>query len=397
MISWPLKPLSEVCDINPRLPRGHGIPDDCIVSFIPMAAVDEIAGAIKKREVRPFGDVKKGFTHFKNRDVLFAKITPCMENGKAALADGLASGLGFGSTEFHVLRAGKDVLSEWLFYFLRRSSFRTEAKRNFTGTAGQQRVPTTFLSSTLIPVPPLAVQQRHVDLLSNAASIVRLRHEAQQKAAELVPAIFLEMFGDPRTNPKSFPIYALGDLMVSPPTLGTMAKPSANTARWLDLRVANIQGGKLTLEDRKWLDLSEREVDRFQLFAGDVVLARAIGSLDHLGKAVVVYPDSDWTFDSHLMRLRFDPLLLLPEWFVPYLSSAGGRAEFLQHTRHSAVQFNINGKEIRNLKIPLPSLEAQKLFCKRTENIRSIVDQQAIATGKAEAVFKSLLTATFKT
>lgn len=246
-----------------------------------------------------------------------------------------------------------------------------------------------------LPVPSLGEQVRVVEILTRAESIVRLRRQAQQKAAELVPSIFLEMFGDPRTNSKNLPVYALGELMLSPPTLGTMAKPSADKARWLDLRVANIQGGMLTLEDQKWLDLSEQEINRFQLVAGDVILARAIGSLDHLGKAVVVYPDGDWTFDSHLMRLRLDAQRILPEWFVPYLSSVGGRAEFLKHTRHSAVQFNINGKEIRKLQIPLPSLDAQRFFCMRTEEIRNLAAQQAIAMIKAEAAFGALLARAF--
>jgi len=140
MSRWPLKPVGEICEVNPRLPRGHSVTDDLIVSFVPMAAVDEVSGTLQAHQTRPYADVKKGYTHFKNGDVLFAKITPCMENGKAAIASELAGGLGFGSTEFHVLRAKEDVLPEWLFYFVRQPAFRSEAKRNFTGTAGQQRV-----------------------------------------------------------------------------------------------------------------------------------------------------------------------------------------------------------------------------------------------------------------
>ena len=85
--------------------------------------------------------MKRGYTSFAEDDVLFAKITPCMENGKAAIARGLASRQGFGSTEFHVLRAKESVLPEWLYYFVRQERFRREARRSFTGTAGQQRVP----------------------------------------------------------------------------------------------------------------------------------------------------------------------------------------------------------------------------------------------------------------
>lgn len=387
--------LGEVCEINPRLPRGHGIADDDEVSFIPMAAVSEVAGSIEVREARRYAEVKKGYTPFKDGDVLFAKITPCMENGKAALASGLTSGRGFGSTEFHVLRAGDDVLPEWLRYFVWRDEFRREAKRNFTGTAGQQRVPASFLENASIPVPPIAEQRRIVDLLSRAEGIVRLRRQAQQKAAALIPAIFVDMFGDPATNPKGWPIVALGDVLAEPPTLGTMAKPSAVSGGWLDLRVANIQGGKLDLRDKKWLDLPAEQVDRFALRAGDIVLARAIGSLDHLGKAVIVNPPTPWTFDSHLMRLRVMTMKMVPEFLKSFLESEGGREAFLKHTRRSAVQFNINGKEVRQISIPLPPLDLQRLFVQRVAAVSAIEQQQQAATAKAEGTFLALLARAF--
>ncbi len=126
--------LSDVCDINPRLGRDHELDDATNVSFVPMAAVDEVAGSIRGTQCRTFGEVKKGYTSFREGDVLFAKITPCMENGKAALAQGLVGGIGFGSTEFHVLRSRNMVIPEWLYYFVRQASFRREAKRNFGPT-----------------------------------------------------------------------------------------------------------------------------------------------------------------------------------------------------------------------------------------------------------------------
>ena len=130
------------------------------VSFVPMAAVNEQLGTITHREERPIAAVSKGYTAFEEGDVLFAKITPCMENGKVALARDLTNGIGRGSTEFHILRPSDRVLGEYIYYFVRQPSFRAEAKRNFTGTAGQQRIPKEFLENTLIPFPPLDEQRR---------------------------------------------------------------------------------------------------------------------------------------------------------------------------------------------------------------------------------------------
>ena len=287
------------------------------------------------------------------------------------------------------------MLSEYLFYFLWHFHSIGRTSHYQKQTTGIRNLEFKRYLTVKVPLVQLPEQRRIVDLLSRADGIMRLRREAQNKAAELIPAIFLEMFGDPRTNPKGWPVHELGVLLAAPPTLGTMAKPSTTEADWLDLRVANIQDGQLTLEDRKWLDLPPEQVERFSLKAGDIVLARAIGSLDHLGKAVVVQPTSNWTFDSHLMRIRLDAKRILPDWLVAFLSSAGGRAEFLKNTRHSAVQFNINGKELRRLRIPLPPLGLQQKFYRRSEDIRSISIQQTTATACAQATFNALLASAF--
>lgn len=394
-MKWPHVRIGDVCDLNPRLPKTHTLNDDDAVSFVPMAAVSELSGTIQTRSTRRFAEVRKGYTPFQNNDVLFAKITPCMENGKAAIARDLVHGYGFGSTEFHVLRASENVLPEWLHFFVRQATFRHEAKRNFTGTGGQQRVPATFVANTLIPLPPLPEQRRIVDLLTRAEGIVRLRREAAAKAAELIPAIFIDMFGDPAMNPKGWPVVALGDLLAEPPTLGTMKRPSLEPQPWLDLRVANIQGGRLQLADKKWLDLTTEEVARFQLRADDIILARAIGSLDHLGKAVVVNPDGPWTFDSHLMRVRVNKSKILPKVLTTFLETASGRREFLSRTRRSAVQFNINGKELRLLKLPLPAIDLQAVFVQRFEQVSSIARQQTDALAQAQATFNALLAQAF--
>jgi len=117
---WALATLADVCDVNPPKPTADLLPVDDPVSFVPMPAVDADLGAITGAETRPFSRVRKGFTAFANNDVIMAKITPCMENGKAAVARDLRNGVGFGSTEFHVLRSTGLVLPEYIYYFIRQ-------------------------------------------------------------------------------------------------------------------------------------------------------------------------------------------------------------------------------------------------------------------------------------
>lgn len=141
-----------VSTINP--PRPSFLRDsEASTSFLPMQGVDEVDGIIAQLEIRPYREVRTGYTYFEENDVLFAKITPSMQNGKSAIAKGLIDGIGFGSTEFHVLRPRPGILPEWLHLFVRQVSFRQEAMRHFRGAVGQQRVPKEFLIGHPIPLP----------------------------------------------------------------------------------------------------------------------------------------------------------------------------------------------------------------------------------------------------
>jgi len=176
---WRFLPLPEICTINTTRPRSLAQNDEIMTSFVPMAAVDDREGLITDLQTRPFSEVKRGYTYFEENDVLFAKITPCMENGKSAVARGLINGYGFGSTEFHVLRPTNRILPEWIYYFIRREAFRQEAKTKFRGAVGQQRVPQDFLETHLIPVPfpeniekSLTIQHQIITRVQQTASEV---------------------------------------------------------------------------------------------------------------------------------------------------------------------------------------------------------------------------------
>ncbi len=153
---WGLTTLGECCELNPKRPRN--IDDELEVSFVPMPAVSE-DGKIDCSDVKPYKDVRKGFTYFAENDVLFAKITPCMENGKGAVAKGLSGGIGSGSTEFHVLRPIEGKSNPyWLYIITMFKSFRVGARKVMTGTGGQLRVPVGYLRDFPISLPPIGLQ-----------------------------------------------------------------------------------------------------------------------------------------------------------------------------------------------------------------------------------------------
>ena len=174
---WGITTLGECCELNPKRPRD--IDDELLVSFVPMPAVSE-DGKIDCSDIKPYKEVRKGFTYFAENDVLFAKITPCMENGKGAVAKGLEGGIGSGSTEFHVLRpiAGKSN-PYWLYILTMFESFRVGARKVMTGTGGQLRVPIGYLNDYSITLPPIDLQDRFEEFV----------HQSDKSKFELKEAI----------------------------------------------------------------------------------------------------------------------------------------------------------------------------------------------------------------
>ena len=168
------QPIGDLAVVNPRISTELTKDPTRPVSFVPMAQLSEL-GKLEPGETRPICEVQKAYTYFENGDVIVAKITPCMENGKAAFVENLPHKIGFGSTEFHVLRPSKSVLGKYLFYMVWNPFFRYEAEGSMTGSAGQKRVPTKFFERFQIPVPSLDEQRRIVETL-DTIFIIRDSH-----------------------------------------------------------------------------------------------------------------------------------------------------------------------------------------------------------------------------
>lgn len=154
---WVWCHIGDIVITNPR----NSLADDTMVTFLPMSLISQDYFGGHKQDTKLWKEVKSGFTHFAEGDVLLAKITPCFQNGKSCIAHNLCSGYGAGTTELHVLRSIL-VDSRYLLLFLKCPIFIKAAEKNMTGTAGQQRVPTDYLRQFLFPLPPLAEQQRIV-------------------------------------------------------------------------------------------------------------------------------------------------------------------------------------------------------------------------------------------
>ncbi len=189
---WQVARLGDVAEVNPRRPRLN-VPDDTQISFLPMAAVGERLSGVIERQDRPYREVSSGYTYFEEGDVIFAKITPCLQNGKHALLGDLPNRFGFGSTEFHVVRADSQMDPRHLFRVLTQPQNIRECVNSFTGTAGQQRVQPEVLKSLPILLPPLQEQRAIAAVLDSIDDAIERTEEVIAATERLRDALLHEL------------------------------------------------------------------------------------------------------------------------------------------------------------------------------------------------------------
>jgi type I restriction enzyme S subunit len=383
--------LANVAEVNPRADRRLLSRPDLQVSFVPMAAVSE-TGTLVGSEERRAGDVMKGYTAFQRGDVLVAKITPCMENGKAALVDKLPHEFGFGSTEFHVLRPGQEVDSRYLFYMVWSPKFRSAAERQMTGSGGQKRVPTDFFERFEIPLPPLPEQRRIAAILDEADALRRKRREALTLLDDLLRATFLEMFGNPVTNPRGWALVRLDEVadIASGVTKGrNLAGRDTLTVPYM--RVANVQDGHIRLDDVKDVEVLPDDVNRYRLEAGDVLLTEG-GDPDKLGRGAVWYGSIDpCIHQNHIFRVRCDRRRVLPEYVSRMLGSELGKRYFARAAKQTTGIASINMTQLRDAPLLIAPIGLQRTWEAFIEEHRRQVVRLAESGHHVERVFGSLL------
>jgi len=307
---WADAALSEVVKINP--PNPDGAPsDDMLVSFVPMALVEEISGRLDPRTHRRWREVKMGFSRFQEGDLVVAKITPSMENGKAAIAQGLANGVGAGTTELHVLRPRAGVVARYLLHYILQEGFRRRARGRMTGTAGQLRVPTAFLEEQRVPLPPAAEQLRIVETLDSLlsrldAAVVNL--ERARKKLKAYRASVLKAAVEGRLVPTDAELARTERRSYEPADVLLKRILEERRRRWEEATLAKMKAAGKTPEDDRWKKRYPQpdQVDN--------------GSLPSLPEGWC-WATVDQVGDVLLGRQRA-PQFLTGEWSRPYLRVA---------------------------------------------------------------------------
>ena len=281
---------------------------------------------------------------------------------------------------------------DYLFYALKTALSELSGK---THGSTMKHVVRGDFESTQVAVPPLPEQRRIVDLLSRAEGIVRLRREAEKKAAELIPALFNDMFGDPATNPKGWPVSTLGDAIESA-DYGSSTKASDDGSGVPLIRMGNVSyEGTLNLFALKFVNLPPKEVEKYRLQQGDILFNRT-NSKDLVGKTGLWNDSREAIAASYFIRLRVHPDKLHSCYLWVFMNSKHMKRILFDTARGAIGQANINSKELKAFKIALPPLDLQVCFAAKMDQVMSIQSQQSFATAKARATFDALLADAFK-
>ena len=378
--------LGEVCLINPK---SCTLRDDTEVSFIPMTKVGE-HGEFDASEIKNYSEVKKGFTNFQNGDILFAKITPCMENGKGAIAHNMKNGIGFGSTEFHVLRPDTDkITSEWLYYLTTWKTFRKEAERNMTGSAGQKRVPKTFLENYVVNLPDIDTQKSENKILRKVDDLIFLRKQQLAKLDELVKARFVEKFGSYPENENAYPVVNVSD--IADAGVGVVIKPAqyyVTEERGIKaFRSLNI--GEMYIKDSDWVYFSTEGNEsnkKSQLHENDLLIVRSGAP----GTSCVVTKEFEGCNAVDVIIAHPNLSKVNPWYLCAYINYPHGKKQIEEGTGGAAQQhFNVG--KCNNLKVLLPPLEPQNQFAAFVERVNQQKQTVQQSLEKLELMKKALM------
>jgi len=381
--NWRWARLGEVCEINPRRPSGFIRPDDAPTSFIPMPAIDERTGSIARPEIRAYSEVKKGYTYFADGDVLFAKITPCMQNGKHAIASGLLDSVGFGSTEYHVIRPSNVITADWVHRYIRQPSILTAAIAHFAGAVGQQRVPPGFLANLYIPLPPLPEQKRIAPILNKQLAAVeqaRAAAEAQLGAAKTLSTSYLRAIFN-RQESKAWPKIEVGKICLirGGKRLPAGSDFSVGPTPYPYIRVVDFQNGGVRTDNLKYIDkTTHEEIARYIIRREDVYISIA-GSIGQVGIIPDELDGAQLTENAARFVIK-DVETLNRDFLARYLQSPNGQQHIKSRT-NTVGQPKLALERIATIEIPTPPLKEQN-------RITAILQDQFIVSDRARKIFQ---------
>lgn len=378
-MTWPTKRLGEVCELKPQKKEARTkLRESDLVSFVPMEDLGIQTKDLTLVQEKKLKEVSGSYTYFADGDVLMAKITPCFENGKLGIANGLKNGIGFGSSEFVVFRPKKEINSEYLYYFLSGDEFREKGRRVMSGAVGHKRVPKEFIDNYEIPLPPLSTQLRIVSILDSVFSSIAVAKENTEKnlqnSRELFESYLQSVFEKPG---KDWQYKKIGE--IAQHSLGKMLDKAKNRGKLQPyLRNFNVRWFSFDLSDISQMPFLPEESTKYTAIKGDVLICEG----GYPGRAAIWNEDYPIYFQKALHRVRFhEPIH--NKWFIYYLYAQDKSGELKQHFSGTGIQ-HFTGEVLDRFELPLPPLsEVRRMVAK--------FDSLSTQTKKLESLYKQKL------
>lgn len=376
--------LGSVC----RMDRRTTVASDALgrgLQFVGMEQVDPETGRIVLGQGSRTGEAKGQAFLFDDRHVLFGKLRPYLRKIALPQQQGCAS------TELVPLLPDTRRLERgYLFHWVRLQTVIDTLMAKNTG-ARMPRADMSVLLDMQIPLPSLEEQRRIVGLLDRAAEIRRRAGAARAKARAIIPALFLDMFGDPTTNPKGWRALSLGDALLEGPQNG-LYQPASNYGEGTRiLRIDSFDDGSISDQSSlKRLRVDAATLKKFGLRQGDIVINR-VNSPPQLGKSVLVPALEEPTlFESNMMRMQVNPELLLPAVVGAMLQLASVRRALIRNAKHAINQSSINQGDVMSVGVFAPPIPLQTLFAENVRRLEATAGALDTAATKAEDLAAAL-------
>ncbi|NOH83869.1 type I restriction endonuclease subunit S [Vibrio sp. 03-59-1] len=385
---WVKTSLSEVVTVNPK----HKDLEDQVAGFVPMALAPTDFNGTLNYEERQWDKIKKGYTHFATGDVIFAKVTPCFENGKAAIVKELPNDIGAGSTEFYVLRpAIKDISVNYIFAVIKSYDFLQTGAENMTGAVGLRRVPKKFVEDYKINLPPLAEQKIIADKLDELLAQV----ESTKARLDAIPAIL-----------KSFRQSVLSAAVSGKLTeeLTSQSKKLSDVAsfqngfafksgwftkldKWQVIKLGNIRDGHLFIENSPAY-VSDDIANDFLKFSpkkGDTLISMTGTRFKKdYGFGCLVGDEEDILINQRVGRLVPTRTEIDPAFLNIFIRSNLFRDQFFEGETGGVNQGNVGSKHIMSVRIEVPKLSQQTEIVRRVEELFTFADKVGVQVNLAQ-------------
>ncbi len=356
--TFPLLRLGDICTVNPRKSKLAEFKLDTRVSFVPMADLNENKIEFQPSQEKRLSEVTASYTYFEDNDVLLAKVTPCFENGKAGIARGLINGIGFGSSEFYVLRSSEQVLPEWIYFCVMHPFFRDAAVAQMTGTGGLQRVPRDYVENFQIPLPPLKVQKEIVAEIEGYQKVINGARAVLDNYRPHIPI-----------HP-DWPMVALNEAAAVESGFGFPLDYQGKTDEeipFLKVSDMNLPGNEKQIVS--WNHSVSRNVLRElkgEVYPKGTVIFPKIGAAIATNKKRILTRDS--TYDNNVMGIIPNTERLLPDFLHTYLLAFD-----LSRWASESQPPSMRKTTVEAHEIPLPPLATQQTIVVEIEAEQALV------------------------